>query len=94
MRYIFNSNGKCIASCDYEPNLDDLASRGEVAVEGETDYQLSEIELINGVIKPVVVPEHIPTHEEIIKLYTEKVQTHLDSTAKTRNYDGILSLCS
>ena len=94
MKYIFNSNGKCVASCNYEPNAEDLASRGEGVVESETAYQLSEIELVGGVITPVVVPEHIPTHEEIIKLYTEKVQTHLDSTAKTSNYDGILALCS
>ena len=57
MKYIFNANGKCVASCDYAPNLEDLASRGEVAVESETEYQLSEIELVAGVITPIIITE-------------------------------------
>lgn len=35
-------------------------------------------------------PPPIPT----IKDYTDSVQAHLDSTAQTHNYDGILSACS
>ena len=91
MKYIFNSNGKCVASCDYEPNAEDLASRGEVAVESETNYQLSEIELVCGVITSKAIPQ--PTQEEIIKSYTDKVQAHLDLTARNRNYDNIFTLC-
>lgn len=91
MRYIFNSNGKCVATCDYEPNLEDLASRGEVVVESETAYQLAEIKLVSGVITPKAIPQ--PTQEEIIKSYTDKVQAHLDLTARNRNYDNIFTLC-
>ena len=96
MRYIFNANGKCVATCDYEPNLEDLASRGEVAVEGETVFQLSEIELINGVITPKAIPPKAipqPTQAEIIAGYTSQVQSYLDATAKQRNYDNIFTLC-
>ena len=93
MNYIFNANGKCVASCDYEPNAEDLTSRGEVAFESETNYQLSEIELVGGVISiiPVIVPQ--PTQAEIIAGYAAKVQAHLDATAKQRNYDNIFTLC-
>ena len=91
MFYIFNANGKCVATCDYEPNAEDLASRGEVAVESETIYQLSEIELAGGVITTKAIPQ--PTQAEVIKNYMDKVQAHLDLTARTRNYDNIFTLC-
>lgn len=35
-----------------------------------------------------------PTSAQIIATLTNAVQTHLDATSRTRNYDGILSLCS
>lgn len=35
-----------------------------------------------------------PTPDQIIAALTLDVQKMLDSTARTRNYDGILSLCS
>lgn len=39
-------------------------------------------------------PPPPPTEAEIIASLTSAVQRHLDSTARSRNYDGILSLCS
>jgi len=41
--------------------------------------------------KPEVVPEHIPTRDEIFALYSGHIQRRLDEFARTRNYDGILS---
>ncbi len=40
-------------------------------------------------------PEPVPpTTEEIIASYTMEVQRRLDTFARTRNYDGILSACT
>lgn len=46
-----------MASCNYEPNLDDLASRGEVAVESETAYQMADIQLVNGLITAIIITD-------------------------------------
>lgn len=49
MYYIFNKGGVCIGHSDYEPNIDDLLSRSETAVEytGEVSGELC---LVNGQI--------------------------------------------
>lgn len=47
---------------------------------------------VYGPIAAYVAP--VPTQDEIIGSLTAAVQKHLDDTARTRNYDGILSLCS
>lgn len=50
--------------------------------------------IIDG--QPVtIIPEPVPlTLEEITAAIVTAVQRHLDTTARSRNYDGILSLCS
>ena len=55
MNYIFNAEGKCVASCNYKPNVDDLKSRNEVMVENENIYEPFEIKLVDGAI--VVITE-------------------------------------
>lgn len=49
MWYIFKAD-KCLASCDFEPNAEDLATRGEIAVKDVDLYNLTGIKLIDGVI--------------------------------------------
>lgn len=42
-----------------------------------------------------IIPEPIPpTEAELLTAVTMEVQQHLDATARSRNYDGILSLCT
>jgi len=50
----------------------------------------------NGNMQLVVrqLTPHVPTEEEIQAKLTQVVQNALDNFAKTRNYDGILSVCS
>lgn len=38
MYFIFNQAGQFISTCDFEPNFDDLATRGEQAVESEQNF--------------------------------------------------------
>ena len=49
--------------------------------------------IING--QPItIIPEPVPpTLEELTATVVNAVQRHLDATARSRNYDGILSLC-
>lgn len=48
MYYIFKNNGECIASCNNKPNVDDLESRGETAVESNENYNIAKIKLYDG----------------------------------------------
>lgn len=42
----------------------------------------------------IIIQPPLPTAEEITARMTVAIQLYLDSTAKTRGYDGILSACS
>lgn len=48
MYYIFSADGKLVATADFEPNSDDLATRGEQAV--KSDQIFANPILIDGVI--------------------------------------------
>lgn len=43
---------------------------------------------------PVLSDPPAPTQAQIIASYTDAVQKHLDGTAKSKGYDGILSACT
>lgn len=43
---------------------------------------------------PMLADPLPPTEAEVVAAMTAAVQRHLDDTAKTRGYDGILSLCT
>ena len=71
------------------------ADAAEITVEGHAALLegQSQGKLIqaNADGHPILVDPPPPTTEEIISQYTAGVQQHLDTFARTRNYDGILS---
>lgn len=73
MWYIFKSDGNCIASSDFEPNIEDLSSRGEIAVESQLIFDINKIVLKNSNIVDKLIPQ--PTLEELLsKIRTKRNQ--------------------
>lgn len=64
MWYVFDTTGNPLSTCDFKPNIDDLNTRGETAVEGDNNLPFPQIRLVNGVIKVVEKPK--PTREELL----------------------------
>ena len=57
MYYIFNSQGQYLAGSDAEPNLDDLATRGEQAVVSDKNFA-------NPILIDGVIVEQLPSIDE------------------------------
>lgn len=62
MFYIFNTSGNNIASCDFEPDRDDLASRGEIAIEYHDSFH-GELQLIDGEIKVIEAVQSLESQQ-------------------------------
>lgn len=60
----------------------------QALLEGQSQGKLIQADK-NG--KPVLQDPPPPTAEQIMAQYTGAVQQHLDTFARTRNYDGIMS---
>lgn len=43
MWYIFDKSNNCMAVCDYEPDKDDLGSRGELSVESDQILPINQV---------------------------------------------------
>ena len=91
MYYIFNKSGECVSSCDFAPNTEDLATRGEIAVKNEQVYDISEIRLAKGKIEkkpaepandestePYIDPERLAIAEAVAEL-SEQVAALVDA---------------
>lgn len=92
MYYIFDKDGVCVCSCDYEVDKDDLASRNEAAVQSEENYEISDIKLVNGAI--VVIEPEPPTDEELQQYFEDAIEAYMDSVVQTRNYKNIHTAAS
>jgi hypothetical protein len=69
MNYIFNAEGKCVASCNYSPNTEDLSSRGEIAIESNEIFEIDKISLVENTI---VLTSQSQTFEEAQKATVAK----------------------
>ncbi len=79
MFYIFNKDKQCISSCNATPNVEDLATREEFAVEDARALDILALEYVDGVIREKPAIEYIPTKVEKIvnikKYYDERFAT-------------------
>ena len=62
MFYIFDTSGKNIATCDFEPDREDLSSRDEIAVEYHESFN-GELQLIDGEIKVIEAMQSIESKQ-------------------------------
>lgn len=83
--YIFNQDGYCVCSCDYEPDSADLASRNETAIESNEVYEIDKIKFKNGAIVAIE-----PTLDELKKAKLQEV----DSYVASKIVGGFVSLAS
>lgn len=92
MYYIFNQDGKNIGQCDFEPDADDLASRGESAYHSDT--KLSNPTLSNGRLHDIATqPSKYHTLKDGQWVITQANQARLDgetlAAAKTQKIQQI-----
>lgn len=93
MYYIFDKNGECVASCNYQPYKADCDSRSETFIETVTIYDdISKIALVEGVITNKVIPA--PTPVQIQANLTACVQGIIDAKAREKNYDDGVACAS
>lgn len=86
MYYVFDKNGKCVCSANYEPDKDDLLSREETAVESNEIFDIQQIKLVDGVI---TIPA--PSLDELKQSKINELKTIRDNEeVKPIEYNGNL----
>lgn len=81
MFYIFNKDNMCIASCGFEPNIEDLESRSEFCVESEAFVGIGYI-YDNGTFRQDKVEELI-NYEIKARNYRNVLRNKLDNYLKS-----------
>lgn len=74
MFYIFNTENKCIGYCGAEPNLEDLASRNEYAVESEASYSIGATFENETIVEPTVVVDY----ESLARTLRNSIRNKID----------------
>ena len=74
MYYIFNKNNICICRCDYEPNLEDLATRGEYVVESEASYSIGATFENETIVEPVTIVDY----ESLARTLRNSIRNKID----------------
>ena len=74
MFYIFNSENKCIGFCDYEPNKEDLETRGEFSVESDNSYSIGATFENETIVEPTVVVDY----ESLARTLRNSIRNKID----------------
>lgn len=80
MYYIFNNKNKCITSCDFEPNIEDIESRNEFCIESDTSIGIGDT-FINGVIQKDNT-EKLTDYEIKARNYRNNLRNKIDNYLK------------
>ena len=76
MYYIFNNKNKCITSCDFEPNIEDIESRNEFCIESDVFISIGDIYGDGTVQKDKV--EELINYETKARNYRNVLRNKLD----------------
>ena len=74
MFYIFNAENKCIGYCGAEPNLEDLATRNEYAVESDNSYSIGATFENETIVEPTVVVDY----ESLARTLRNSIRNKID----------------
>lgn len=74
MFYIFNAENKCIGYCSAEPNLEDLATRNEYAVESDDSYSIGAPFENETIVEPTVVVDY----ESLARTLRNSIRNKID----------------
>lgn len=74
MFYIFNAENKCIGYCGAEPNLEDLATRGEYVVESEDSYNIGATFENETIVEPITIVDY----ESLARTLRNSIRNKID----------------
>ena len=88
MFYIFDVNDKCIGSCNVEPCLEDLASRGEHAMEYAGECRVGWLLDDNDIPVAPIIPPLTPEQQAAVLEAGKKAEAYFD--AEVRKGDQLM----
>lgn len=77
MFYIFNKENTCVASCDFEPNIQDLESREEYCREFDTPINVGSILDSGNVVAPIVSSQTVD-YEQRARRLRDSIRDQID----------------
>ena len=80
MFYVFNSKNKCIASCDFEPDTEDIKSRNEFCIESDIFVEMGDT-YTDGLFRKDKVGE-LANYEIKARNYRNTLRDKLDNHLK------------
>lgn len=89
MFYIFNKENKCICSCDFKPNTDDLDTRSEFCIESDKTYtSISTLFYEDGKIIEKELPKNEIKKEENKPSIKDEIKMLKDRIEQLENQQG------
>ncbi len=74
MFYIFNAENKCMSYCNAQPNLEDLATRNEYAVESDDSYSIGATFENETIVEPITIVDY----ESLARTLRNSIRNKID----------------